>query len=1304
MFLICAFNREHDLQIYRKAQWLLRTPFSEIDKNHVLLTFFLLPFSANPVGQTKQNIHEGLYISHTFEKSPFVNSGLAKFIEVSSKDGIEAFFKTKLARTGQDQIEAVNMAFHGALKFGQLRYEDVGMIFKTQSNATETGNSDNIKLIGRARINTTRNYGIFKPSNLNVQVHISRQDSRESAGLFESSVEVLGFRKVVNVSFGLDGLTFNTTGLVHGLYEADVNSSSPLESWQNQRFVASGQFKSGKGSLVETLGNTLRAYASKVHDRAQKRLTFFEGRERRAKKRFESILSVLEMKQQELSKSQVEYNISKRNLEAAEVRFNVLQGNVSQGLDKLKKRLNALCPEVNECLDICQAGVVCRHCKYKIAGKSKTTCLSTCYKTETRRVQTSASSVPCKKQHCVRVYAKNGLAKRTLEQNLIKLQDDIFSFGKKAFGRSQSLEGLSKGEKAELFPGTEKQDVCQYAETTSNTIAEKLCETDDRYGHWDCNIRAENCSTSGFRYENYHSPYTCERPCETHVTTEEISKSCCETVPCAFKTVNRTCVAENHFCNKLRTDALEKLATANTTSEIGLLQDVEIAKGNLFYWRIQARNAEIRLKSAITLLNLTQDTARSLREAYNASVTSKEKLLKSLSEKLNLIRIFGPKMRGIEFRSASFKVNIEEGGNYLVPVKFGLKVNGTAQEFDGIVNFKAVNSSLSSIAEDIVDLYGKVGAESDSKRKRRSIKNEESAYGLSSLQKYHKLCAEFTNYEQALHDMIMSLFNLTSEAKDTIKNAMERNASDTFNASNILEHFNSSQAKAFGLEIDKESYLMSLENDQIMLAAHELQNEAREDGYRPLYFNSKLLFRNWFSAMENIFHVLSVNGTRNCRGFEDCIVFLTDGLFEMNEASGLPESHKVRMMIGHLRRELTRLSVNTNLTLNGANEISWNILSILKDMREIKLFCARAPNITKQPDSFTDVGEGRPLMLSCNATGDLLSYNWKLNDDYLTDQTTNILYINKVTSTHSGNYTCVVTNHISMKTSAPAVVIVHPAPHITIQPIPRLNAIVYANDSLRCIAESTDNNLTYQWFFKAKNSSVFKKLTIQKFSYLNFIPVKSQHEGWYYCNVSNFYGTIRSTTSYVKVLNFDLPVPFAQMSVTLRQSRNNARLSKRSETNSIGYKDIQSKLAELLSLNASFNGTSNNSTANSTMEFKPRVGDLHVTQCSAITASKFCRWIFQYVSKNVSGSGENFEENAKNVISSLQELREAIGRLVQAVNDGALAFDLGDQRFLVEKNSVGVEDVSSACTPGKQLGQNFKCGKVNFLIDGSIII
>lgn len=1267
---------------------------------------FLLP---NSDGSQAQNTRQGLYISHIFETSPFLNPALAKFIEISSEDGIEAFLETKFQSNtttngttmALDRIQTVNMAVHGVLKFGPLRFDDVGIILKTQDEAP------GISLEGKPR-SATRRYGIFTSNQRNIRIQISGQDSRESVGLFESSVELLGFTSPVNVTVREDGLRFNTTGKVHGKYDADLSCVSPLDSWDNQRFEASGKFRSGKDSLMAALSDTFFDYAGKVYNSAVKREAFFRKREQRAKNRLESILSVVKAKKQELNASQAEYNISKRNLLAAKMNLKSLQSNLSQRVDRLKADLNQFCPEVKQCPDTCHAGVVCRHCQYKIIGKSKKTCLSMCQKTETRRIAKNSSLVPCKRQKCVRVYVKDGLVKNRLQQIMDKLKNDIFSFGRKTSSPTDGSSDISNSIVDELFPGTKKPDVCQYPESTSDVNPEKYCETDDRNGHWDCSTRTGSCSTSGFRYQKYNAAYTCERPCETHVSTEIIPKSCCETVSCASKIVNRTCIAKNHFCNKIRKDALKKLIANNSSQEIEILRRVEVAKEEVLYWQIQVRNVEIRLNSAKDLLNFTQDTARSLRKAYNMSMNSRQNVSSYLAEKLNLKWMLYQNTSGILFNSASFRDKIQKGANFLVPIKLSLAVNGTEQQLDVVISFKALNSSLGSIAKKVLKRYGKIGQKHDKDgRRRRSVDNIDD-YALSSLQKYHKLCSDFTNHEQGLNDMAMSLFNLTSEAKELLKNSVNKNATSTLNISKIFENFNTSKATSFGLEVDKESYLNSLENDRIMLTSRKLQDEARADGFKPLNLNAKLLFRNWFSAMENIFNVV----LRNCTGFEDCVVFITDDLEEMNEAARFPGYRKVRMMIANLRSELGRLSVNADVAVDEGNEISRNIVGILKDMRKVKQFCARAPNITTQPEAFTDIGEGRPLMLTCNASGDSLSYNWKFNEEYLTDQTTNTLFIPKATSTNSGNYTCVVTNHISMETSSPAFVMVHLEPTIKVQPVERLNAIFSTNDSLRCIAESTDSNLTYQWYFKARNSSVFTILAAQTFSYLNFVPIKPQHEGWYYCNVSNVYAITRSRTSYVKVLNFVLPVPVAILSITLTRAKINRRIFKRSETNLISYEDIKSKLTELLSFkmnkNSTLNSTSSssnntsmingtsqvNNTSNASMHFTPEVKDLHVTQCSTVTTPKICQWTFQYVGKNTTGNGENFEQNAGKVIGSLRELRAAIGRLVQAANDGVLAFDLGDQTFSVEKNSVGVEAVITACSQGRSLKQDFACGKV----------
>ena len=1254
----------------------------------------------------ERNAYPGLYVSHSFETSPFVNTELGRFIETSSKDHMEVFLKTRLqsmpannlSNPQPDFIEEINVVFPGVLKFGLLRFKDMSIILKTQNKIVAKVFTNGITVTGKARTNVTENYGIFEANNLELQLHVSDADRRASFGSFQSNVDVLGFSDLVSVTFGVNGLSFNTSGKVHSKFLADLNCVSPLDSWKNQRFLASGMFRPGKDSLMNALSHVFYDNARQVYSRALKRKQFFEGREERAKNRLDSLSSVLKEKQQELNKSQVEYEVSKKNLETAEMHFKNLRSNVSQ---IVKARLDDLCPEVKDCPDICQAGVVCRQCIYTVLGKSKRTCLSTCYKTETRRIETNSTVVPCERQQCDRIYLKDGLVRNTVQKTLTSLQNDIFSLGKKAASFSGSQNGLKAG----LFPGERKQDVCQYAETTSSMISEELCETDDRKGHWDCSVRTEACSSAGFRFDNYHAPYTCERPCESHVSTENITRSCCETVPCAFKTVNRSCVVKNRFCNRIRIDALEKNLTANTSSERDLLRQVEMARGELLYWQIKARKAEIRLTSAKALLNLTQKTARSLLKAYNMSVESKHKISSLLAKKLNLKRLFDKNTKGIRFDSASFEVEIEEGGNYLIPVRFNLSVNGTEEVFSAIVNFRALNSSLGSIAKDILESYGNSGQKNEkSRRKRRSVESGVKGYALSSLQKYHRLCSDFINHERAIHDMLVPLLNLTSEAKELLKNASLKNTTDVFNASRIFENFNTSKTTSMGLDVDKEHYIKSLENDRVMLAAAELQSEAQDDGFKPLFLNSRLLFRNWFTAMENIFTEV----LKNCRGFEDCVVFITDGLMEMNEASRFPGHQKVRRMIVYLRNELDRLSMNPDIAVEEAYEVSWNVLKTLKDIREVKLFCARAPNITKQPEPFTDIGEGKPLVLTCNATGDSLDYSWKFNEIYLSDQTENALLIPNVFSGNSGNYTCIVTNHISMETSTPAFVMVHPAPTITVQPIQRLNATISTNDSLRCLAETTDNNITYQWYFKSSISSTFTKLSGQIFPYLNFAPVELGHEGWYYCNVTNFYAARRSRISYVKVLNYALSVPLAKLSISLTQSRKRARISKRSTSNSIGYDEIQAKLAKLLSLSTlnrnasvnsssdSVNGTSNqnNGTSNSSLQFNPQVKDLHIIQCNAVETAKVCQWVFQYIGKNVSGNGHDTEQNANKVIGSLRELRAAIGRLIQATNDGELAFDLEDQRFSVEKNSVSVENVFTACSSGTKLQQDFRCGKI----------
>ena len=243
----------------------------------------------------------------------------------------------------------------------------------------------------------------------------------------------------------------------------------------------------------------------------------------------------------------------------------------------------------------------------------------------------------------------------------------------------------------------------------------------------------------------------------------------------------------------------------------------------------------------------------------------------------------------------------------------------------------------------------------------------------------------------------------------------------------------------------------------------------------------------------------------------------------------------IRKQVDSIERALEDLSLPHNVTVEIAAKVSSDILTILSEIAELKPACAQSLNITKHPDSKTDLSIGKDLILECNATGTALQYSWIFNENVLQGQRSNVLIITNTSEANTGNYTCLVSNHIAKEKSVPALVIIHPPPIIITQPVAYLAIILSEDNFLNCIIRDTGGNVSYQWWFKSINSSSFIALPNETFSYLDFSPMKAEREGKYFCQVSNIYGITSSRLSFVKAVSFTLPVPVAVLSFSLHE-------------------------------------------------------------------------------------------------------------------------------------------------------------------------
>jgi hypothetical protein len=534
-----------------------------------------------------------------------------------------------------------------------------------------------------------------------------------------------------------------------------------------------------------------------------------------------------------------------------------------------------------------------------------------------------------------------------------------------------------------------------------------------------------------------------------------------------------------------------------------------------------------------------------------------------------------------------------------------------------------------------------------------------------------------------LYEVAASLYHLSSEIHKLRENETPKQTSSIVNSSAIFErvHINKTKGMELGIDINYVSYSNALENDPELLEAMGLEDEALKENFEAVESSSNLLYKNWLATMDNIFETIS----DECSGFDDCLKYTIDSLAEIIFDASVINAEKLRAQIDNIEAKFFNLTRQSDMSVSDALHISHDILQILENMTGVEDVCAQAPNITEHPSPFTELGVNNTLVLRCNATGNSLVYQWRFNGEILQNQSTNILRINNTSPLHSGNYSCDVSNHVAKATSILA--LVSKRPLIVNHPTAHRNLILSDYDSLRCQVKKDSRNISYQWWFKPFESSPFMPLPNETFSYLSFAPVKSHHEGWYFCNVSNPFGHTISKTSFVKVLKYTLPVPAAKLTLTVIAKS-------RSGNKSVYYHDILAKV-----LASRIPNTNNNS-----QHVDERIRELHPTGCRTMTGhdnrfdhKEICDWTFSAVGENVTSDAvlnSGPSQQIKMLISATSKLKKIMGVLGNETNAGKITFSLDKTNYYVQKHSLGIIAMSLLCPIGQFLVENiYKCGK-----------
>ena len=1316
------------------------------------------------LGDLSKEMHSrksGFFFTTILDQDPFMNTSLKNFVDMSVDTNVSCFLDTMMYKQNNrfqhsEKTDGLSCAFRGTLMIGPLRLNtaQVNLLMGKQIDRSRTF-KNGVQLTGIFRESEDSPFGIFKrhPDSCKNVRFLFDENTPGYTGSFCAIINIFEMKQSVNVSISHKDIKFQVLGKMYNRFDARMNCSSHILPWENQIFDVVGQFEriTGKTDFVTALTKELKSYGKNSISQAMKRKEAVDQTVERARVRLEKVLSIKKVALNKLQQLTSDYAIAKKHSETAKRTLKSLEKdarNYAKDVEKLKLDLDNLC-NIKQCDKVCQGGIHCTTCYKYITENSKGMCSATCFRTKQRRIPPYSEVVDCGTQRCNRIHNTNGFFKSIFGEEIGDIVKDGLSLAITSSFAVLNVPpplaaGLGSGVTTLLDTGRVDEVVCSaykgfflariagespssvYKKASEKLAIKKIiiavlrqeiadaleevitCQREQKDGYWKCEVVQEKCNKGRYEYEYKHYPYECKKSCVVKTITRTIEKSCCKSVTCASFVANITCIAENAVCKKARIGALGKISKVKSQAET-ILKNLEHARSNVSYWNVKMHKRYNTLLRQQRRVNMTLKSAHSLEKTYNSTIESRKQLNKLLSKALKIMSLFNEQLTsadGIKLKKVIFKTKVLPGNdNTLLPIVITFEANGLPRELSTVCDFAQVNTSLKSISQ---ELFLDINKNSfSSSRRKRSIDNHASQSDmlLSSPKKYHTYCAKFTNHYDILYSVAQSLYNLSSEHL-----LFQREVSQSdHSASNITNLITSSmivlnQTLAVQLALEESSYSRAddYKYDVELSEAFELEQDEIRQNYDSLNFTSKLLIYDWFASTENMFNSSRMN--YECSGMTDCIMYILHSLLQIFSVIDADGAHHIQQQVKNLGIQLDYLSNSTNTSIEEGLKISSEILSILKKMKEVEMVCAQSPNITKQPAPLTEIGVGKVLVLNCNASGTALLYSWTFNGENLEDQKGNVLKINNTTVSNSGNYTCIVSNHIAREKSIPAVVIIYPPPIIIKQPVEYLAAVLAEDYSLQCKVEESNNTVWYQWWFKpAKMASSFFRLSNETFPYINFSPIKHKDEGWYFCQVSNQYAATTSRIGFVKALSFTLPVPTAVLSFSLERKTENINLAISNVESSkfVDYDVLTSLIMKHILPGNNFGDS-------------VYVENLRPVNCllskkkneSNNGDAGICSWEFQYIGRNVTSNlsiYNNFKVNAGMVINATQELSDTIKRMFETANNGSLSFFMVGNIYFPRKNSLTIRRYSLMCPRSQVLLQeDFKCGKIIYICQSEL--
>ena len=754
--------------------------------------------------------------------------------------------------------------------------------------------------------------------------------------------------------------------------------------------------------------------------------------------------------------------------------------------------------------------------------------------------------------------------------------------------------------------------------------------------------------------------YVCGKPKTVSIVSGHDSPyQCCnDDVGEKVKILDRQCVIYNSDCINNNTEFYLELRNENYTLFQKFQDMTEKGKQvNLAQMEVNLARTQVHLATnQVELAGAFLQEQKYAEDSINlTSIKMQEQLGLKLAAKMNGLR--NNKLVSVE--SLSFSTSMTSTTKTLLPFVASVETaEGKSKFIEFPIDFKRVEFSLTSASKIVIEkLFGTTNS-----RDKRSTRIG-TVDVTTSVDTGERMC--FFSYQANTF-----FLDITESFEFLLKTTKE------------LFYGISSSLSAFDSNNNHSGEKISSPSQQLLRSFRGMIKSLRAR-----YANSTSK-TTWGSILEQWRDSLNVL-TRNknfteCSGSQDCVDYFFDTLLEFYQFEYSQRAQEIKQQLQELKIIFATL-LHHNLSFATAQEIAPRAKVLLNLTKNDSVLCGTRPIIVESSPEEVVVLAGDTANLTCTVqnTSDA-EISWLKNERVVEDMNGEVLVLTNANTQTEGAYRCEVSNNRGRTLSNITIVRVHRAPTITEHP--HDVRVLLGTDTVSMVCNSIGVPQPFaEWFFTPMNGHVGEVVPLNiSGPIMTKRNLTSKDSGFYYCNVSNIYKTLKSRTARLDVLGFTPGTPRVEVSLTFARCiphmpENVSNCTDKTRTSSLHldyaglnytFRDIVGKMGWSWEKIEKFS-------------FSPRP---NTSMSLVIIGSK------PNLLSDVSGS---YIDALERFSLSRYELGLALQSFRSAFEKGKFDFVRKNVLVVARKGSFAVKPLSQKCPLGTQAHENgFMCGKL----------